>query len=518
MKPVWYNIIIFILLLVIIAILWNCCNKKQTKDWHDYIKIDSAKKESDSQMVVWRQPGVTDAQLNDFLSDVQAQVCDEVTIFRYCADCDTALFLLDGVYEFLQKIQMQGETVSGGKKKPDPPRLGGAATGILFASNASFLSVDSIKNCKTDDENIEFNRPQGGGRINLIAQSNQQQKGAAGQPNQDQQTPPSAAAQRCDVIIPIFQSRPKNVVVAVFDTGVDTASDLGKYMYKSVANNTSCLGSEADNGYNFAGHNGNWKDDNTSEHHGTIVTREIINEVYSKSSQYGVKILPVKVLDSTGNCFLFDMICALKYAQDRGANIINASLGYYSWVEKTNPARTEPDGNVEFIKTYIQKVLTDNNILLVCAAGNQFPQDPQHYPSRNLDEISFYPASLSTSLKNVIAVTTVNDKGSSGLAQGSISPFQNYSRHIVDVGVQSRSNTGYLFENPLAAHTSLNGSSFATPLVTAALCARYDLIEQLKPLPWIKDDMMKSLMNNNVFIKSTTGLDSGIVDGKIYYW
>ncbi len=107
-----------------------------------------------------------------------------------------------------------------------------------------------------------------------------------------------------------------DTLIAVVDTGVDsTLADLkGKV--------------RTDLGRNFVGRNNNAMDD---QGHGTHVAGIIAAQSDNGYSMTGLnakaKIIPVKVLDSTGAGDTEQIALGIKYAADKGAKVINLSLG-----------------------------------------------------------------------------------------------------------------------------------------------------------------------------------------------
>ena len=119
-----------------------------------------------------------------------------------------------------------------------------------------------------------------------------------------------------------------SATVAVVDTGVDgNHPDLkgrvkqGKTFIKRNSRG-SAYGQNA------------WADD---EGHGTqvagIISANARNDIgiSGAAGTYAVDILPVKVLDDQGNGSLADVIKGIEYAADQGADVINLSLGFYSY-------------------------------------------------------------------------------------------------------------------------------------------------------------------------------------------
>ncbi len=272
---------------------------------------------------------------------------------------------------------------------------------------------------------------------------------------------------------PAFSHGP--VTVAVFDTGLDSTG-IGAYV-TSPSGSAACPGAAANGGWNFVNNTPDWNDDNP-ERHGTEVSRFILNQVL-KYHQNQLRILPVKIADATGKGSLFSLLCGLAYAGQQGAQLVNASFGFYSPRNVSSP--TEVDTNVYLLQAFVQHYLTAKNILLIAAAGNEDPvNEPPVYNSanpaslRNLDSVSFYPASLSRTLDNVIAVTTVFPNPPN---TGHVSSNQNFSPRVVEAGVNGVLLNGGIcyFKHPWLPGATLTGTSFATPIATGNIGANYFL-------------------------------------------
>ncbi len=206
------------------------------------------------------------------------------------------------------------------------------------------------------------------------------------------------------------------VIVAVIDTGVDaTRPDLaGKITSGATA------------GYNFIGNNTNTTDDH---YHGTFVAS--ISAMNTNNSQGGAgvcwacKIMPVKVLDSTGSGSTFGVAQGVDWAVSHGAKVINLSLG-----------SSTPDSTLQ--------VAVDNawnaGVVVVAASGNN--NGPVLYPA---------------AYASVIATGSNNQAGSR-------SSFSNYGPEL-DLMAPGESVLGALCV--CAAYTGGygigSGTSFAAP-------------------------------------------------------
>ena len=202
-----------------------------------------------------------------------------------------------------------------------------------------------------------------------------------------------------------------NVVVAVLDSGVDyNHPDLKANIWTNQAELSGSPGADDDgNGKIDDIHGWDFVDDDNdpidSNDHGTHVAGTIgavgNNTTGVTGVVWTVKIMPLRFLDSFGSGSVGDAIEAIDYAIDKGAKIINASYGSYTYstAERDAIARAR-----------------DAGILFVAAAGNDnWNNDAatKHYPS-------------SYDLANIIAVAATDQSDSRA-------SFSNYGATSVDV-------------------------------------------------------------------------------------
>jgi len=144
----------------------------------------------------------------------------------------------------------------------------------------------------------------------------------------------------------------EGAVVAVIDTGVKKVEDLDK--------------TEILPGYNFVDKNTNAEDDHG---HGSHVAGTIAQSTNNGKGVAGIafeaKIMPLKVLNKNGFGNITDIAEAIKWAADKGANVINMSLG--------GGGRTQI---MEDAIKYAQK----KGVVVVAAAGNE-SRDRASYPA-----------------------------------------------------------------------------------------------------------------------------------------
>lgn len=165
------------------------------------------------------------------------------------------------------------------------------------------------------------------------------------------------------------------VTVAVVDTGVDaTHPDLkgrvkkGKTFVKQNSKGVKYSSSQT-------------ADD---EGHGTQVAGIIAANtdddlgIDGVSGKYNVGILPVKVLDNIGDGYLSDVIKGIEYAADQGADVINLSLGFYTYSV--------------FLEKAVQYA-QQKGCVLVAAAGNE-AEEAESLAEEGLELGLAFPASL----------------------------------------------------------------------------------------------------------------------------
>lgn len=205
------------------------------------------------------------------------------------------------------------------------------------------------------------------------------------------------------------------IVVAVIDTGVQL--------------DHADLSANISSGYDFVNNDSSAYDDNG---HGTHVAG-IIGAVNNGDGTVGPsntsRIMPVKVLNSSGYGYLSDVAKGIYYAADNGARIINLSLG------------TTADSSVmrDAVRYAGQK-----GVLVVAAAGNSYGQS------------CMYPAAYAES---ICVVATDRDN--------KLASFSNVGGELSAPGVSNYST--YLGNR----YAYLSGTSMATPHIAGAAATLY---------------------------------------------
>lgn len=128
-------------------------------------------------------------------------------------------------------------------------------------------------------------------------------------------------------------------VIAILDTGVDWQHpDLQNKIWENpgeIENGQDSNGNgfvDDIRGWDFINNNNNPMDDNS---HGThvagIAAAEADNGIGIAGVSWGARIMPVKVLQSSGAGTVANVVQGVNYASENGATVINMSLGSYAY-------------------------------------------------------------------------------------------------------------------------------------------------------------------------------------------
>ncbi len=281
-----------------------------------------------------------------------------------------------------------------------------------------------------------------------------------------------------------IQSKPDGLVVAILDTGIeDNPRYPLPFWYKKFEDPCRRSDEREQIGWNFSTKDaalGNQPTDDNSLRHGSKIAH-IIH--YLAPANAALMIL--KVFDHFGFGSLANVFCALNYAMNNGARIVNASFGYY--------------GDEIPLLRHLLEQMNERNILVAAAAGNHTDYDG--FPT-DISVQRLYPACYSLELDNVVTVTTLtceakedcdcreskSERLLSSLTKAFDKaldieghqrvPYENYSSSFVNLGVQTNDGS---FRNLYPIQASgyqepayLQGSSYATP-VFVGIAARYFL-------------------------------------------
>lgn len=204
-----------------------------------------------------------------------------------------------------------------------------------------------------------------------------------------------------------------SVVVAITDTGINTShSDLSSNIWNNsdeiAANNIDDDGNgyiDDVQGWDFVSNDNNPMPVLASEIHGTHVAGTIgaigNNGRGITGICWQIQLMPLRVLNEYGTGTTTDLIEALQYAIDNGANIVNMSLSTTAFDSLLNNAVSNA---------------RDNNVIIVAAAGNNADD--------NDSGTTRYPCSFDQD--NIICVAALDQNYN-------LAGFSNYGATRVDV-------------------------------------------------------------------------------------
>ncbi|MBC6432986.1 peptidase S8 [Nostoc sp. HG1] len=214
------------------------------------------------------------------------------------------------------------------------------------------------------------------------------------------------------------QTKGSGITVAVIDTGITKVRDL--YETKFVK------------GYDFVNDREEGTDDNG---HGTHVAGTIAQATNNKYGVAGIayeaSLMPLKVLSSYGGGTVADIAEAIKFAADKGADVINMSLG--------------GGGESKLMKEAIEYAHR-KGVVIIAAAGNENANGAS-YPAR-------YPY--------VIGVSAIGPDGERA-------PYSNFGAGV-DISAPGGSEAGKILQETIdekgeAVFLGFQGTSMASPHV-----------------------------------------------------
>lgn len=256
----------------------------------------------------------------------------------------------------------------------------------------------------------------------------------------------------------------REIKVAVVDTGVD-------YTHPALKGKIDTA-----DGYNFVSNTTNAMDDNGHGTHlsGIITTNNTISSTSNTTGLVGivgnldVQIIPVKVLDSSGSGDSDIIAKGIKWAADKGADVINLSLGM--------------KGSIPEIDSAVQYA-TGKGALVVVAAGND-----------NADCSAYSPASNSN-VYTVSALSTADKKAY----------YSNYGSKVE----ASAPGDNILSTYPNGKYAYMSGTSMAAPVVSAIAAMVKAENPNLTP------SKIKQILDQSAKDLGTTGRDIYYGYGKV---
>lgn len=163
--------------------------------------------------------------------------------------------------------------------------------------------------------------------------------------------------------------------------------------------------------------------------HGTMVLG-VVHLVAPRAN-----LLPLKAFDSSGSAFLSDILRAVYFAVQNGANVVNMSFDF-----KTSS--TEFNKAVDYAN--------QNSVICVASAGNDGTQE------------IVYPAALQNDVMGVASTSDADTR----------STFSNYGNAIVWVAAPGEA---IISTYPFGTYAASSGTSFSAPFVSGAGALLLDL-------------------------------------------
>jgi subtilisin family serine protease len=248
----------------------------------------------------------------------------------------------------------------------------------------------------------------------------------------------------------------KGQVIAILDTGVDYLHpDLDDNIWNNEAELNGVEGVDDDGngfvddilGWDWVNNDNDPKDDNS---HGThvagIAAAEQNNGTGITGVAFGAKIMPLKVLQSSGRGNSGDLAAAITYASENGATVINMSLGSY--------------GESLTVKAALENAYSTS--IPVAAAGND---------GKGIYGFPMFPACYSF----VIGVEATT-------SEGKLAQFSNFDEHPIITNTYNHNyelkapGVNIISTIPGGNYRIFNGTSMAAPVVagTVALIDNYE--------------------------------------------
>lgn len=217
-----------------------------------------------------------------------------------------------------------------------------------------------------------------------------------------------------------------DMVVAVIDSGINF--DHPEFAGKTVA------------GIDYVNNDNDPTDDNK---HGTAVSGVIAaltnNGVGVASGCWNCRIMPVKVMGNDGKGATSNIVKGIQYAADKGAKIINMSIG---------------GSGTSAAQESAIKYAAGKGAVLVASAGNNGNDEPQRP--------AIYPETIS------VAATDQADK---------LTSYSSFGPHI-DIAAPGQARTA-AHDGP--TYITINGTSFSAPTVSAIIGLLWSAVPNATP-------------------------------------
>ncbi len=200
--------------------------------------------------------------------------------------------------------------------------------------------------------------------------------------------------------------------------------------------------------------------------HGSHVAGIAASPVFGLAPK--AKILPIKVLGADGTGDLASIMAGMLYAVERGAKVLNASLGFTTSLDM--------EGVKEIMKEHeaVFNAIDQAGSILVAAAGNG---DRRTKKGLNNDLMPHLPSSFP--ITNLVAVAALD-------SHSQLTTYSNFGKMSVHVAAPGGSPEGairstFMANNYNINHVGMNGTSMATPVVAGTLALSWSMNPDLRP-------------------------------------
>lgn len=291
------------------------------------------------------------------------------------------------------------------------------------------------------------------------------------------------------IIIPRPWLKKDTIRVAILDSGIDINHDSLKHnIWTNPLEYSASLEDDLidnDNngivndvyGYNFGDFNHDLRD---YKGHGThiagIVNGSFRNDFFGNTEfDESLELMNIKVFsEKLHYASLFRGICAMHYAIDEGADIINVSWGYKS------------KDTLSALENVIEKA-DENYVFIVAAAGNArfYGED-----GVNIDykKNSFWPASFSVKYKNVISVGEAEEFNN----RARLTKASNYGRKAVNFAAKGAYIRSTFINSQ--GDTTLSGTSIAAPAISRYIAwLKFQELQQLNTESGVYNSLVNEL-------------------------
>jgi hypothetical protein len=238
------------------------------------------------------------------------------------------------------------------------------------------------------------------------------------------------------------------IKVAVLDTGVNPVGTLilrNRANFIDLVLNSNQPTTNTDDDF----------DDGTTQGHGTAIASLIADDTYGISP--GARIVPVKVCTDTGTCDDIAVTRGICYAQSKGADVINLSLGTLT--------------NSPMVRQAIREVTTRGS-LVVAAAGNTNTDAFTNSPYKNVPDYPAYWAGLK-GLMSVGAIDQTLEYGDFATANRFVELVAPGADRLLELGNPPVDATGIESYDAAGHSVFFEGTSFAAPFVAGAAANLY---------------------------------------------